>query len=56
MSFKMFYEDGQDEILDENGAEAMDWEEEGDPFNIETFMTLTQYQRTRVMLNLDPAE
>ncbi|KAI8098193.1 uncharacterized protein B0P05DRAFT_576595 [Gilbertella persicaria] len=52
----MFYEDGQSEILDENGAEAMDWEEEGDPFNIETLMTLTQYQRTRVMSNLDPAE
>lgn len=56
MSIKFFYKDGQGEILDESGAEAMDWEEGGDPFNIETLMTLTQYQKTRIMYDLDPAD
>jgi hypothetical protein len=56
MSLKFFYEDGQGEILYESGAEAMNWEERGDPFNIEMLMTLTQYQRTRIMYDLGPAD
>jgi hypothetical protein len=34
----------------------MDWEEGGDLFNIETLMTLTQYQKTRTIYDLDPAD
>lgn len=56
MSLKFCYEDGHGEILDESGTEAMDWEGGGDPFNTETLMTLTQYQRTRIMCDLDPAD
>jgi hypothetical protein len=32
-SNKFYYENGQGEILDEAGNEAMDWEEHFDPFN-----------------------
>jgi hypothetical protein len=30
-----FFENSQGDITDENGNEAMDWEEETDPFNLE---------------------
>jgi hypothetical protein len=39
-----FYENGQGDIFDEGGNEAMDMEEDYDPFNVETLMTLSKYQ------------
>ncbi|GAA5814371.1 hypothetical protein MFLAVUS_007866 [Mucor flavus] len=44
-SNKFYYENGQGEILDEAGNEAMDWEEHFDPFNIASLMKLSQYQK-----------
>jgi hypothetical protein len=32
----------------------MDWKERGNSVNIETLMTLTQYQMTQMMYDLDP--
>lgn len=34
------FENGQGNIVDENGNEAMDWEEEANPHNIETLSNL----------------
>lgn len=45
MSAHFFYEDGQGEIRDEDGNEAMDWDEPVDPFNIITLMTLSRYKK-----------
>jgi hypothetical protein len=44
-SAHFFYEDGQGEIRDEDGNEAMDWDEPVDPFNIITLMTLSRYKK-----------
>lgn len=44
MSNNFFYEDGQGNIVDEQGNETMDLEEEVDPFNLGTLMTITQYR------------
>jgi hypothetical protein len=43
MNNLFFYENGQGEIRDENGEEAMDWEENTDPFSIRTLMILSRY-------------
>lgn len=37
------FENGQGDIFDENGREAMDWEEEVNPYNTETVSNFTQY-------------
>jgi hypothetical protein len=47
MSNIFFYENGQGEIRDENGEEVMDWEENTDPFNIRTLMTLSRYKMSQ---------
>jgi hypothetical protein len=39
-----FYENGQWNIVDEQGNEAMDLEEEIDPYNLVTLLTLSQYR------------
>ncbi|KAG2231795.1 hypothetical protein INT48_005450 [Thamnidium elegans] len=50
MSFKMFYEDGQGEILDENGTEAMDWDEEVDnPYRTQTLTSLQEWQSHQIV-------
>ena len=38
--FLNFYKDGQGNILDEQGNEAMDFEEEVDPYIIDTLLTV----------------
>lgn len=42
MSF--YYEDGQGSIADEQGNEAMDYEEETDPYNVTSLLTASQYR------------
>lgn len=42
MSINFFYEDGRGNIVDEQGHEAMDLEEEADPYSLGTLMTLSQ--------------
>lgn len=41
--FLLFYENGQGKIVDEKGNDAMDWEEEADPFHLETLTTMRKY-------------
>jgi hypothetical protein len=53
MSTYFFYEDGQGKIVDESGANAMDWEEEVDLFNLQTLTSFTQYNESQVP-ELDP--
>lgn len=40
---KILFENGQGDISDENGNEAMDWEENVNPFNTEKLSNFTQY-------------
>lgn len=47
MSSSFYYEDGQGKIADEQGNEAMDYEEEFDPYNISSLMTASQYRHHR---------
>jgi hypothetical protein len=47
MSNIFFYKNGQGEIRDKNGEEAMDWGENTDPFNIRTLMTLSRYKMSQ---------
>ncbi|CAO3677152.1 unnamed protein product [Rhizopus microsporus] len=42
MSF--YYKDGQGSIADEQGNEAMDYEEETDPYNVTSLLTASQYR------------
>lgn len=56
MSLKFFYERWSSKILDECETQAMNWEEGSDSSNTETPMTSTQYKRTRIMIDLDPAD
>ncbi|KAG1139223.1 hypothetical protein G6F38_009988 [Rhizopus arrhizus] len=44
MNNNFFYEDGQGRILDEQGNDAVEWEEEVDPYNFGTLLTLSQYR------------
>ncbi|KAG1047513.1 hypothetical protein G6F43_010043 [Rhizopus delemar] len=43
------FENGQGDIVDENGNEAMDWEEEVNPHNTETLSNFTQYSGKQPM-------
>jgi len=43
MTTYFFYEDGQGRIVDEGGRDAMDWEEEVDPYHLETLTRLRLY-------------
>jgi hypothetical protein len=38
---KIIFEDGQGNVFDESGNEAMDWDEEVDPHNLESLTNLT---------------
>ncbi|CEP10892.1 hypothetical protein [Parasitella parasitica] len=40
----LYYEDGQGSIADEQGNEAMDYEEDTDPYNVTSFLTASQYR------------
>ncbi|KAG1261020.1 hypothetical protein G6F68_006996 [Rhizopus microsporus] len=42
MSF--YYKDGQGSIVDEQGNEAMDYEEETDPYNVTSLLAASQYR------------
>lgn len=44
MSDNFFYEDGQGNIANQQGNEAMDHEEEFDPFNIYSLMIASRYR------------
>ena len=48
MSTYSFYEDGQGKIVDENGADAMEWEKEVDIYNLETLTNFSKYRETQV--------
>lgn len=39
---KIMFENGQGDIVDENGNEAMEWEEEVNPHNTETLSNFSQ--------------
>lgn len=56
MSNNFFYEDGQSDNVDEQGSETMDLEEEVDPFNLETLMTITQYRSYQDRFPAEPTE
>ncbi|KAG2214156.1 hypothetical protein INT45_002646 [Circinella minor] len=56
MSNNFFYKDGQGKIVDEEGNEAMDIEEDIDPYNLGTLMTLTQYHSFRDRFPTEPTE
>jgi hypothetical protein len=38
---KIIFEDGHGNVFDESGNEAMDWDEEVDPHNLESLTNLT---------------
>jgi hypothetical protein len=41
--FHFFFYNGQGNILDEQDDEAMDFEKEVDPYNVDTLLTLSEY-------------
>jgi hypothetical protein len=43
ISGKIIFEDGQGNLYNEDGREAMDWEEDVHPYNLENLSDLTQY-------------
>ncbi|KAG1149120.1 hypothetical protein G6F37_000783 [Rhizopus arrhizus] len=43
MSTRFYYEDGQGRIADEQGNDAMDWDEEVAPFHLETLTHIREY-------------
>lgn len=43
MSAHFFYEDGRGKIIDEKGNDAMDWEEDVNPYHLETLTNLRKY-------------
>lgn len=45
---KIIFEDGQGNVFDESGNEAMDWDEEVDPHNLENLTNLTRYLNKQV--------
>lgn len=56
MSINFFYEDGRGIIVDEQGNEAMDLEEEVDPYNLGTLMTLSQYRAYQSRFPIEATE
>lgn len=44
VSGKINFKDGQGNLYNEDGKEAMNWEEEVDPYNLENLTHLTQYK------------
>ncbi|KAI8082205.1 hypothetical protein BDF21DRAFT_487821 [Thamnidium elegans] len=44
ISGKIIFEDGQENLYNEEGKEGMDWEEDVDPYNLENLANLTQYK------------
>ncbi|KAI9277884.1 hypothetical protein BY458DRAFT_545610 [Sporodiniella umbellata] len=56
MSNNFFYEDGQGNVVDEQGNETIDLEEEVDPFNLGTLMTITQYRSYQDHFPAEPTE
>lgn len=44
MSNNFFYEDGKGNIADTQGKDAMDYEEEVDPFNTSSLMTASRHR------------
>lgn len=53
ISGKIIFEDGQGNLYNENGEEAMDWEEDVDPYNLQNLTNLTRYKE-RQPIELDP--
>lgn len=43
MTTRFFYEDGQGKMVDEQGNNAMDWDEEDTPFQLRTLTRITDY-------------
>lgn len=41
---KIIFEDGQGNLYNEAGQEAMDWEEDTDPYNLQNLTNLTKYK------------
>ena len=50
---KIIFEDGQGNVFDESGNEAMDWDEEVDPHNLENLTNLTRYLNKQVQPEMD---
>ncbi|GAA5803909.1 hypothetical protein HPULCUR_009394 [Helicostylum pulchrum] len=50
---KIIFEDGQGNVFDESGNEAMDWDEEVDPHNLENLTNLTQYLIKQIQPEMD---
>lgn len=50
---KIIFEDGQGNVFDESGNEAMDWDEEADPHNLENLTNLTRYLNKQVQPEMD---
>ncbi|KAG2190476.1 hypothetical protein INT47_003004, partial [Mucor saturninus] len=53
ISGKIIFEDGQGNLYNENGEEAMDWEEDVDPYNLQNLTNLTRYKEHQP-IELDP--
>jgi hypothetical protein len=43
MSSRFYYEDGQGKIVDEQGNDAMDWDDTVTPFHLTTLTRIRQY-------------
>ncbi|KAL4213477.1 hypothetical protein AB4K20DRAFT_1956580 [Rhizopus microsporus] len=43
MTIRFYYEDGQDRTVDEQGNDAMDWDEEATPFHLKTVTRIREY-------------
>ncbi|KAI9494730.1 hypothetical protein BDB00DRAFT_973778 [Zychaea mexicana] len=56
MSTYFFYEDGQGNICDENGRDAMECEEEINPFHLKTLTRLRLYCEKQNTEQKDTAE
>jgi hypothetical protein len=50
---KIIFEDGHGNVFDESGNEAMDWDEEVDPHNLENLTNLTRYLNKQVQPEMD---
>lgn len=56
MNNNFFYQDGQGRIMDEQGNDTVEWEEEVDPHNLGTLLTLSQYRTFQSRLPTDDIE
>ncbi|KAI9269920.1 hypothetical protein BY458DRAFT_547067 [Sporodiniella umbellata] len=51
---KTIFEDGQENVFDESWNEAMDWDEEVDPYILENLTNLTCYVNKQIQPEMDP--